>query len=108
MAPDPGLGEDSRGPIPGYFFACPECSEADHRDCWDYVRNQALDFSAGVDLTAAIEAGVGLADVVTKLRAWGDMIHNCADVPQNPDSLPQMLLHDIRGLLSHFQGASNE
>jgi hypothetical protein len=31
-----------------------------------------------------------------KVRAWIDMIENCAGVPQNPDSLPQMLLHEMR------------
>jgi hypothetical protein len=34
-----------------------------------------------------------------KVRAWIDMIENCAGVPQNPDSLPQMLLHEMRKLL---------
>jgi hypothetical protein len=33
-----------------------------------------------------------------KVRAWIDMIENCAGVPQNPDSLPQMLLHEMRKL----------
>lgn len=34
MAPDPGLGEDRGGPIPGYFYACPEHSDPDKRDAF--------------------------------------------------------------------------
>jgi hypothetical protein len=33
-----------------------------------------------------------------RVAEWIDMIENCAGVPQNPDSLPQMLLHEMRKL----------
>jgi Lar family restriction alleviation protein len=38
--------------------------------------------------------------VVERLRAWDDMITNCAGVPQNPDSLPMMLRHEIRTMIA--------
>lgn len=34
------------------------------------------------------------------LKRWDDMITNCAGVPQNPDSLPMMLRHEIRQQLA--------
>ncbi len=40
MAPDPGLGEDRHGPIPGWFYACPDHSDDDMKDAWSYVRKQ--------------------------------------------------------------------
>jgi hypothetical protein len=36
----------------------------------------------------------------TKIAAWIDMTANCAGVPQKPDSLPQMLLHEFRAALA--------
>jgi hypothetical protein len=38
MAPDPGLGEDSSGIVPGWFYACPECSDDDSKDAFAFVR----------------------------------------------------------------------
>lgn len=34
MAPDPGLGYDAYGPLPGWFYACPDCSDSDMKDAW--------------------------------------------------------------------------
>ena len=31
-----------------------------------------------------------------KILSWIDMAENCAGLPSNPDSLPQMLLHEMR------------
>jgi hypothetical protein len=28
LAPDPGLGSDAHGVLPGWFYACPNCSDA--------------------------------------------------------------------------------
>lgn len=38
LAPDPGLGYDAHGPIPGYWYACPECSDEDSRDAFSFAR----------------------------------------------------------------------
>jgi len=35
-----------------------------------------------------------------RIEAWIDMTVNCAGVPQNPDSLPQMLLHEFRAAIA--------
>lgn len=29
MAPDPGLGNDAYGVVPGWFYACPNCKAED-------------------------------------------------------------------------------
>lgn len=35
IADDPGLGEDGAGrSIPGWFYACFDCSDPDRRDAW--------------------------------------------------------------------------
>lgn len=40
LAPDPGLGYDHAGPIPGWWYACPDCSDEDHRDAFALARKQ--------------------------------------------------------------------
>lgn len=39
-APDPGLGDDGYGPIPGWWYACPDCSDEDMKDAWAWVREE--------------------------------------------------------------------
>ncbi len=40
MLPDPGLGHDHCGePIPGYFYACPDHSDAENADAFAWARN---------------------------------------------------------------------
>ena len=34
MAPDPGLGEDAHGVIPGWWYACPDCSDEDQKNAF--------------------------------------------------------------------------
>lgn len=59
---------------------------------------------AGIDsrqLNAALEkAETRITLLEDKITTWIDMTVNCAGVPQNPDSLPQMLLHEFRAVLS--------
>ncbi len=38
-------------------------------------------------------------DLRKKIIGWIDMIENCAGVPSNHDSLPQMLLHEMRAAI---------
>lgn len=40
LAPDPGLGRDSGGVIPGYFYACPDHSDSDMKDAFAFTRNR--------------------------------------------------------------------
>jgi len=69
---------------------------------------QRSQFCAGTDLTPALSAGITLGGLVGRLRAWEDMIANCAGVQQNPDSLPQMLLLEMRHTLSLFPGGGDD
>lgn len=39
LAPDPGLGADAFGTIPGYWYACPDCSDKEHKDAFAYARS---------------------------------------------------------------------
>lgn len=45
------------------------------------------------------KAEAELAALRGRVTDWIDMTVNCAGVPQNPDSLPQMLLHEFRAAL---------
>jgi hypothetical protein len=56
------------------------------------------DFEAGWKAGASAEDGMA-----AKLEQWIDMTVNCAGVPQNPDSLPQMLLYEMRAALSRIR-----
>jgi hypothetical protein len=38
-------------------------------------------------------------DLRRRIESWIDMTVNCAGVPQDPSSLPQMLLHEFRAAL---------
>lgn len=40
LAPDPGLGQDGHGDIPGWFYACLECSDDDQKDAFAFARRQ--------------------------------------------------------------------
>lgn len=42
LAPDPGLGQDAYGTIPGFWYACPDCSDDDQKDAFSYARPRAL------------------------------------------------------------------
>lgn len=68
-----------------------------HTTCYtDATANAAL-------IVTAVNAHHAL---IAALERWDDMITNCAGVPQNPDSLPMMLRHEIRTALTAAQGAS--
>lgn len=41
-----------------------------------------------------------------RISSWIDMTVNCSGVPQNPDSLPQMLLHEFRDAIKTIKGAA--
>lgn len=41
MAPDVGLGEDAYGVVPGWWYACPACSDPGMQDAFFYVRRKA-------------------------------------------------------------------
>jgi hypothetical protein len=43
LAPDSGLGDDGYGPIPGYWYACPDCSDEDHKDAFSFALRKAKD-----------------------------------------------------------------
>jgi hypothetical protein len=38
MAPDPGLGQDAYGDIPGWWYACADCSDDGYQDAFAYAR----------------------------------------------------------------------
>lgn len=40
MAPDPGLGRDAYGDLPGWWYACPDCSDDDQKDAFRFARKQ--------------------------------------------------------------------
>lgn len=51
MAPDPGLGIDHTGePIPGWWYACPDCSDPDRRDAWADVRRMMEALKVGNEM----------------------------------------------------------
>ena len=60
----------------------------------------------------ALPGSCAAVETITELRAkigtWIDMTANCASVPQNPDSLPQMLLHEFRAALAKDQPATQQ
>lgn len=65
------------------------------------VSNDSLGFAATVK-----QASETITALIAALERWDDMITNCVGVPQNPDSLPMMLRHEIRAALTAAQGAS--
>lgn len=42
LAPDPGLGSDYAGVIPGYWYACSACSDEDQRDAFSFARKPSV------------------------------------------------------------------
>lgn len=68
-----------------------------------YTCSCGYDEAADALMNEAIRINTAL---IAALERWDDMITNCVGVPQNPDSLPMMLRHEIRAALTAAQGAS--
>jgi hypothetical protein len=77
----------------------------DHPVSWTITCSPPQARDAAARITAALaRPAQGDEAMAEKLRAWDDMITNCAGVPQNPDSLPMMLRHEIRAALATITG----
>lgn len=42
LAPDFGLGSDAFGPIPGYWYACPDCADEGQKDAFSWALSPTL------------------------------------------------------------------
>jgi hypothetical protein len=58
-----------------------------------HIRHAGIDDMKRALIAFSAEQNKSLRD---KLAAVADMIENCADVPRNPDSLPMMILRELR------------
>lgn len=88
------FGNEGDGPFP-YFVTCQFCAA---------LTDSTAQKQEAIDLWNTRQQQAVTAQLVAALERWEDMIVNCAGVPQNPDSLPQMLLHEIRAAISAGKG----
>lgn len=56
---------------------------------------QALDIIEDLGGKDPLVLRAEIAGLRERIRGWADMIKNCSGVPNNPDSLVRMLLHEM-------------